>query len=145
MYCENNVQHTNARCEQNVEFLLEHTECNILSLWLFDPQLTSYPASMCSSCGQTFASALRLHTVRGMVFRGADEFQRNRSTSSEELHKMYCLLNMIMVMRFGWMGWARNVACVEDMRNVKEIKYVNTGMNEKMILKSINTIGHQLC
>ena len=34
---------------------------------------------------------------------------------------------------------ARNVECVKDMRNVKEIKYVNTGMNEKIILKHILT------
>jgi len=72
-----------------------------------------------------------------MVFRGADEFQGNRSTSSEELHKLYCLLNMIMMMRFRWTGWARNVECVRDMSYVKEIKYVNTGTNEKIILKHI--------
>ena len=73
------------------------------------------------------------------MFRGADEFQGNRSTSSEELHELCCLLNVIMVMRFRWMGWTRNVECVKDMRNVKEIKYVNTGMNEKIILKHILT------
>jgi hypothetical protein len=50
-----------------------------------------------------------------------------------------------MVMRFRWVGWARNVECVKDMRNVKEMKYVNIGMNEKIMLKYINTIGHQLC
>ena len=107
-----------------------------MALWP-PPSLTSYPASMCSSCEQTFASALPLHIAQGMVFRGADEFQGNRSTSSEEFHKLYCFPNMIVVMRFRWTGWARNVECVRDMRYVKEIKYVNTGTNEKIILKHI--------
>ena len=44
-----------------------------------------------------------------------------------------------MVMRFRWMGWERNVECVKDMRNVKEIKYVSSSMNEKIILKHILT------
>jgi hypothetical protein len=35
------------------------------------------------------------------------------------------------------MGWARNMDCVEDMKNVKEIKCVNISMNEKIILKHI--------
>jgi hypothetical protein len=42
-----------------------------------------------------------------------------------------------MVMRFRWMGWARNVERVKDKRHVKEIKYANIGMNEKIILKYI--------
>jgi hypothetical protein len=70
-----------------------------------------------------------------MVLRGADEFQGKQSTGSEGLHKLYCFLNMIMVMRFRWMGSARNVECVKDMRNVKEIKHVNIGTNEKTILR----------
>jgi hypothetical protein len=44
---------------------------------------------------------------------------------------------MIIVMRFRWMGWVINVECVKDMRNVKEIKYANIGMNDKIILKYI--------
>lgn len=69
-----------------------------------------------------------------MKLRGADEFQRNRS-SSEELHKLYCLLNMIMVMKFSWMGWARHVECMKDIRTVKKV--LNTDTNKKIKLKHI--------
>jgi hypothetical protein len=60
MYCENNVQHTNAWCGQNVEFLTvrEYRMQHFVSRGSLTLSLTSYPASMRSSCGQTFCISL---------------------------------------------------------------------------------------